>query len=358
MTNDGRVQPAVGSIDAASAEDFVVSTGQLPLEDQVRHAMHAAYNTYAGVTAGQNSSVYPALERVDPSQFGICVVGVDGRRYAVGDADVPFTMMSISKPYVFALVCEAIGAEEARRRIGVNGTGFPFNAVIPLELQAGPRTNPMVNAGALVATSLIPGATPEAQWRHIHSGLSRFAGRELTINDPVYASASATNHRNRALAHLLHSYDCLASDPDVTTDLYTRQCSLDVTATDLATMGATLADAGVQPVTGERLLSAEHCQAVLAVMMTAGLYETSGDWLYDVGLPGKSGISGGIITIAPGKGGMATYSPPLDSAGNSVRGQLATRYLSRRLGLNLFASRRLMQPADSGPSPVSQEGGA
>ncbi|MCO5177850.1 MAG: glutaminase A [Thermomicrobiales bacterium] len=359
MTNEVRIQPAgIAPIDAASAEDVVVSTGQLPLGDHVRRAMHAAYNAYADVATGQNSSVYPALEAVDPSQFGICLVGVDGRRYAVGDADVPFTIMSVSKPYVFALVCEAIGAEEARARIGVNGTGFPFNAVIPLELNAGPRTNPMVNAGALVTTSLIPGATPEAQWQHIHSGLSAFAGRELSVNATVYASASATNQRNRALAHLLHSHGCLATDPEVTVDLYTRQCSLDVTTIDLAMMGATLADAGVQPVTGERVVSAEHCQAVLAVMMTAGLYEMSGDWLYDIGLPGKSGIGGGIVTVAPGKGGMATYSPPLDAAGNSIRGQLATRYLSRHLGLNLFASRASTVPATHVTEPVSEEGGA
>lgn len=359
MMDNDHLQPAsIATSDATSAEEIVVSTGHLPHDDHVIRALHDAYNTYAGVADGLNSSVYPALEVAEPTQFGICVVGIDGRRYAVGAADVSFTIMSVSKPFVFALVCEAIGAEAARALIGVNSTGFPFNAIIPVELQAGPRTNPMVNAGALVATSLIPGATPAKQWQQILSGLSRFAGRELTVNDAVYGSASATNHRNRALARLLHSYGCLANDPDATTDLYTRQCSLNVTAIDLAMMGATLAGGGVQPVTGERIVSAGNCQAVLAVMMTAGLYETSGDWLYDVGLPGKSGISGGIVTIAPGKGGMATYSPPLDAAGNSVRGQLATRYLSRRLGLNLFASRAAIEPAQQGSLPVSHEGGA
>jgi glutaminase len=186
---------------------------------------------------------------------------------------------------------------------------------------------------------MVPGANKEEKWRFIHDGLSRFAGRTLALNEEVYASASATNHRNHGIARLLFSYDRLYNDPIETTDLYTRQCSLEVTTRDLAVMGATLADGGVNPLTGERVIDAEQCRPVLAVMATAGLYEHSGDWLYDVGLPGKSGIGGGIVTVAPGKGGMATFAPPLDAAGNSVKGQLATRFLSEQLGLNLFASK-------------------
>jgi glutaminase len=199
----------------------------------------------------------------------------------------------------------------------------------------------MVNAGAIATTSLVPGATATDKWPFIHRGLSRFAGRMLPLNDEVYASASATNHRNQGIARLLQSYDRIYCDPSEAVDLYTRQCSLNVTATDLAVMAATLADGGVNPLTRERVIDAPYCRPVLAVMATAGMYETSGDWLYDIGLPGKSGIGGGIVTVSPGKGGLGTFAPPLDAAGNSVKGQLTARFLSERLGLNLFTS----QPA-------------
>ena len=201
--------------------------------------------------------------------------------------------------------------------------------------------NPLVNAGAIASTSLVPGDTADEKWEGIRDGLSRFAGRDLTMSEEVYESESATNLRNQGIAHLLESYGRLYFDPDEATDVYTRQCSLEVTVHDLAVMGATLADGGVNPITGQRVIEEEHCQRVLAVLSTAGLYERSGDWLYDVGLPGKSGVSGGIVTVAPGKGGLGTYSPPLDEAGNSVRGQLLTTDVSEALGLNIFAS----QPA-------------
>ena len=198
--------------------------------------------------------------------------------------------------------------------------------------------NPLVNAGAIATTSLIPGDTAEEKWERIRAGLSRFAGRELTVSQEVYESESATNRRNHGIAHLLASYGRLYFDPDEATDIYTRQCSLEVTVHDLAMMAATLANGGVNPMTGERVVVASVCRRVLAVMATAGLYELSGDWLYEIGMPGKSGVSGGIVTVSPGKGGLATFSPPLDAAGNSVRGQLVTKYLAERLGLNLFAS--------------------
>jgi glutaminase len=196
----------------------------------------------------------------------------------------------------------------------------------------------MVNPGAIAATSLVPGASVEEKWQFIYQGLARFAGRELILSEAVYASAATSNQRNHVIAQLLASYDRFYADPSDAVDLYTRQCSLEVTATDLAVMGATLADGGVNPITRERVLDRDLCPPVLAVMATAGLYETSGDWLYEVGLPGKSGVGGGILTVAPGKGGLGTFPPRLDQAGNSVRGQLATKFLSTRLGLNIFAS--------------------
>jgi glutaminase len=208
-----------------------------------------------------------------------------------------------------------------------------------IELNEERTMNPMVNAGAMATTSLVPGSAFEDRWEFIREGLSRFAGRPLELDPGVYASESGTNLRNQGIAHLLQSYGRLYADPDETTDLYTRQCSLLVSATDLAVMGATLAGGGVNPLTGEPVIEAFHCKHVLAAMATAGLYEHSGDWLYQVGLPGKSGVSGGIVTISPGKGGLGTFSPPLDEAGNSVRGQRVTRYVSEKLGLNIFASK-------------------
>jgi glutaminase len=246
--------------------------------------------------------------------------------------------MSVSKPFVFALICQAHGADQVRQKLGVNSTGLPFNSILAIELNPDHLTNPMVNPGAIATTSLVPGATAETKWQFIHQGLSRFTGRELTLNEEVYESASASNQRNQVIARLLASYALVYGDPLETVDLYTRQCSLDVTATDLAVMAATLADGGVNPITKERVIDRDFCPQVLSVMATAGLYENSGDWLYDVGLPGKSGVGGGIITVAPGKGGLGTFSPRLDRAGNSVRGQLATKFLSTRLGLNIFAS--------------------
>jgi glutaminase len=190
----------------------------------------------------------------------------------------------------------------------------------------------------MATTSLVPGDTAEEKWERIKDGLSRFAGRELTMSEEVYESESSTNLRNQGIAHLLQSYGRLYFDPDRATDVYTRQCSLEVTVHDLAVMASTLANGGVNPQTGEAVIGPGVCRRILAVMATAGLYELSGDWLYEIGVPGKSGVSGGIVTVAPGKGGLATFSPPLDAAGNSVRGQLVTKYLAERLGLNLFAS--------------------
>jgi len=322
---------------AEGAERPYVSTGHLPVHEMVQKLVSDAYERFKSDTAGENSQVYPALARVSRDLFGVCVVGTGGRVYGAGDINYEFSIMSVSKPFVFALVCEMIGPEEAREKIGANATGLPFNSLAAIE-QGGGRTNPMVNAGAIATTSLVPGATTEEQWRFIHDGLSRFAGRTLPLNEEVYASASETNFRNRSIARLLQSYDRIYCDAMRATDLYTRQCSLNVSAKDLAVMGATLADGGVNPVTKQRVVDASVCHYALTAMITAGLYETSGDWLYDIGLPGKSGIGGGIVAVSPGKGGFGTFAPPLDAAGNSVKGQLAAKFLSQRLGMDLFVS--------------------
>jgi glutaminase len=315
-----------------------VSTGHLPSGDEVRSVLVEAYERYKDDDDGEVADYIPALAEARPELFGASIVSVRGEIVDVGDADHEFSIQSVSKPFVFALVCQEIGFDAARDKLGVNSTGLPFDSVMAVELNELRTMNPMVNAGAIAATSLMPGATAGEKWDAVRAGLSRFAGRELTLDVEVYESEAATNFRNRGIAHLLDGYHRLYFDPAAATDVYTRQCSLSVSARDLAVMGATLADGGVNPVTGERVIAARHCKRVLAVLATAGLYELSGDWLYEVGLPGKSGVSGGIVTVAPGKGGLGTFSPRLDEAGNSVRGQRLTKHLSERLGLNLFAS--------------------
>ncbi|MCR6500075.1 glutaminase A [Shinella sp. CPCC 101442] len=315
-----------------------ISTGHLPSPDDVQRLVEEAHRRFKSNSDGQNSQVYPALANVAQGLFGVCVVSTNGRIYAAGDTDHEFSIMSVSKPFLFALICDVIGPEAARAKLGANSTGFPFNSLAAIERSPDGRTNPMVNSGAIATTSLVPGANTDEKWKFIHDGLSKFAGRQLPLNEEVYASASDTNFRNRGIARTLQSLGCIYSDPVEATDLYTRQCSLNVSAKDLAVMGATLADGGVNPLTGEQVVSPSVCHYALAVMATAGLYETSGDWLFDIGLPGKSGIGGGIVTVSPGKGGLGTFAPPLDSAGNSVKGQLVAKFLSQQLGMDLFVS--------------------
>ena len=295
--------------DTQDPEPFV-STGRLPAASRITALVDDAYEAFRANRDGDVSGVYPALSCVPPNLFGISIVTTGAEVYALGDAAVEFTIMSIAKPFVFALVADAIGAEKLRDRVGVNATGRPFNSVAAVEAGPGGRTNPMVNAGAIATTSLTPGASLDDKWRFIQDGLSRFAGRPLALNDEVYASAMATNQRNQAIAQLLDSYGRLAMLPGAATELYTRQCSLNVSATDLAFMGATLAGGGVNPLSRQRVVDPLVCHHTLAVMLTAGLYETSGDWLYDTGLPGKSGIGGGFVHGRSNGAGLALVSEP------------------------------------------------
>jgi len=317
--------------------DFV-STGHLPPADAVATLVKEAHARFANDKEGENSNVYPMLAQVPRELFGICVAGTGGEIFAVGDADHEFSIMSVSKPFLFAMMCELLGGAGLRQRIGVGATGRAFNSLAAIEASIDGRTNPMVNSGAIATTSLVPGANADEKWRFVHEGLSRFAGRNLSLNDEVHDSATQTNHRNRSIARLLRSLNAIFADPEESVALYTKQCSLNVSARDLALMGATLADGGVHPITKERVVSPATCHYTLAVMATAGLYESSGDWLYEIGLPGKSGIGGGIVTVSPGKGGLGTFAPPLDAAGNSVKGQRVAKFLSRNLGMDLFAS--------------------
>jgi glutaminase len=316
-----------------------ISTGHLPSPETVAALVKAAHERFRHNSDGLVSEVYPALARVPPDLFGLSVVGTNGAMHAAGDWDVPFTVMSVSKRFVFALVCDALGPDAVRKRIGVNATGLPFNALAAIERSVDGRTNTMVNPGAIATTSLVPGSTLDEKWTFLRDGLSRFAGRPLAMSKEVLTCALSSNAHNQAIGQLLRSYGVIAGDPTEALELYTRQCALEVTAKDLAVMGATLADGGVNPLTKARVVDPESGNRVLAVMATTGLYETSGDWLYDVGLPGKSGIGGGIVTVSPGKRGLGAFAPRLDGTGNSIKGQLVARFLSDRLGLSLFASK-------------------
>ena len=321
-------------IDVSGVEQEV-STGSMPRWEHIERLAQDAYQRYRDYDAGSVANYIPVLAQVDPELFGLSIVDSRGELHAVGDAQVEFSVQSISKAFVYALVCEAFGHQEVLARVGVNNTGLAFNSVMAIELNDGHPMNPMVNAGAIATTAMIPGTTAEEKWDNIHTGLSRFAGRRLDVDEVVYRSESETN---KALARLLQSYGRIVMDPLVAVDIYTRQCALRVTARDLAVMGATLADGGVNPITGERVVGTEVCRDTLAVLASSGMYERSGEWLFEIGLPAKSGVSGGIVAIAPGKGALGSFSPRLDAAGNSVRGQRATAHLSRALGLNVFAS--------------------
>lgn len=316
----------------------VVSTGQLPPPQAVSAALRSAHRRFAGVVDGNLSQVYPALSEADPSLFGLALIGTSGAQHEIGHCATAFTLMSVAKPFVFALVCDEFGVEAVCERVGVDATGLPFDSASAIERGLRGRTNPMVNAGAIATTSLIRGDTIEARWEQLLRGLSRFAGRALELDRDVLTSARNTNFRNRGLSLLLAGAGALQGAPLEATELYTRQSCLSVSAHDLAVMGATLANGGVHPLTGDRVVSAEAARAALAAMTVAGLYEGSGRWLLEVGLPGKSGISGGMVTVSPGKGALGTFSPLLDGDGNSIRGRLAARSISRRLGLDILAS--------------------
>lgn len=329
---------ATSQQNASSKRANAASTGQLPSADLVRRLTVETHERFRSNDEGKVADYIPALAKTPAHLFGVCVVGVNGAIHTAGDAEHEFSIQSVSKPFVFALVCQAIGEDEAREKLGVNSTGLPFNSVIAIERTGDGSTNPMVNSGAIAATSLAPGATAAEKWEFVRMGLSRFAGRDLSLNREVYESEAATNQRNEGIANMLRAHQRIYFDPIEATDVYTKQCSLNVTAKDLAVMAATLANGGMNPITRDQIIDPIHCQHVLAVMVTAGLYENSGDWLYETGLPGKSGVAGGMTTVSPGKGGLGTFAPLLDEAGNSVKGQLAARFLSAELGLNLFAS--------------------
>ena len=319
-----------------------VNTGaQAPAD--VQKAVDAAYAKFRTLKEGKNADYIPALAKVDPNLFGIAVVTADGKVYTAGDIKTEVSIQSISKVFTMAQVIQEQGLESIEKRIGVDATGARFNSIIAVEgvrtmSGAGaPEMNPLVNPGAITATSMVTGATADAVWQKIIGFHNDSAGRSLTVLQDVYKSESDSNQRNQAIGALMLAYGYIKTNWQQAVDLYTRQCSIGVNAKDLATMAATLAAAGKNPVTGKQVLDATKVPGVLAVMATAGLYDDSGKWLYHTGLPAKSGVGGGIIAVSPGKFGIAVISPPLDDAGNSIRAQRAIADISNALGGNPYA---------------------
>ncbi|MFD0399922.1 glutaminase A [Kitasatospora sp. NPDC127121] len=285
-------------------------------------------------TAGDVARYIPELARADPHAFGLAMVSVQGHAYQAGDAAAAFTIQSVSKPFVYSLALSELGLAEVARRVGFEPSGEPFNA-ISLEAGTGRPANPLINAGAIVTTALI-GGDGEAAFERIRDTLSGFAGRRLTVDEDVYRSEAATGDRNRALAYLTLSQGVLERPAQQACDVYFRQCAIEVTAVDLAVMGATLANGGRNPVTGRRVVDADAAGATLSVMATCGMYDHSGEWMLRVGLPAKSGVGGGVCAVSPGQFGVGVFSPPLDPQGNSVRASAVLRELSAELGLHVL----------------------
>jgi len=304
---------------------------------EINAALGAAYTQFKNLKEGANADYIPALAEVDPNIFGIALVTTDGRVFTKGDVASEVSIQSISKVFTMAKVIEERGTGAIADNMGVDATGQVFNSIVAIEQYKGSEMNAMVNPGAITATSMVSGGSRDEIWNKILAYYGDFAGRPLKVNQEVFKSESETNQRNQAIAMLMYAYGHIKEDPLRATDIYTEQCSVSVNARDLATMAATLANGGVNPVTGKMVMKSENVPEVLAVMATAGLYDDSGQWLYKTGLPAKSGVGGGIIAVSPGKFGIAVISPPLDAAGNSVKAQKTIEAVSNSLGGNPYA---------------------
>jgi len=302
-----------------------------PIQDY----LDGLHRQLADVTSGKVATYIPELAKADPSAFGIAIATVDGRVYEVGATRERFTIQSISKPFVYGIALEDHGIERVRQSVGVEPSGDAFNS-ISLEPGTGRPMNPMINAGAIATTSLVKGDGAAERLARVVSAMSAYAGRALTIDDAVFESERATGHRNRAIGHMLRNYDILTEDPDAALDLYFRQCSVLVDCRDLALMAATLANGGTNPATGKVAVAPEYVGPILSVMTTCGVYDFTGEWVYRVGLPAKSGVGGGIVAVLPGQLGIGVFSPALDERGNSVRGVKACEAISRELGLHFL----------------------
>jgi len=307
---------------------------------QFQKLVDEAHARYKGLTEGKNADYIPILTTVPSDLFAVVIVdGSDGKVYSAGDADYKFSIQSVAKPFTAALVMAQQGPQAIHDKIGVEPTGLPFNSRMAIELYPKQRSvNPMVNAGAIAAVSLVQATSEQDRWNKIIDNFNGYAGTTLTVLEDVYKSEYETAFGNRAIANLLFNYGRLYSDPEEAMRVYTRECSVGVSAKDLGMMGATLAHGGVNPVTDRRMLPAEHVPELLAIMATAGFYDESGEWMYSAGLPAKTGVGGGIVAVVPGRFAIAAFSPRLNEAGNSIRSLNAIRDIAGTLGVGVFGA--------------------
>jgi len=310
-----------------------------PNKAQVEAAVREAYEQFKNDTGGKNADYIPYLAQVDSKMFGIAVVSVDNQVVTTGEIKYSFSIQSISKVFSQALAMQELGAAKVLEKVGNEPTGRAFNSVFAVADMPTHTGNPYVNAGAISTVSLISGKTADEKWNKILDFYSRAAGEKLVLIDEVYKSEAATNTGNKALSMLLAKYDRIYADPFESVDVYTKQCSVGVNVVQLARMGATLANNGKNPATGEQVINPENVPHILSTMIMAGLYDGSGGWAWHVGLPAKSGVGGGIVAIVPGKGAIAVFAPPLDEAGNSVKAQKVIQYVANKLDFNLFSPR-------------------
>jgi glutaminase len=310
-----------------------------PTKEQVQAVVDDAYAKFKSNAEGKNADYIPALAQVDPRLFGIVVISTDNQMASAGDINHAFSIQSISKVFSLALAMEELGPDEVFAKIGSEPTGRPFNSVEAVVDMPSHTGNAFVNAGAIATVSLIQAPSADAKWDKILDFYSKAAGAKLSLLEDVYKSEAATNTGNKALAALLLKYERIYADPNESVDVYTKQCSVGITAKQLAMMGATLANSGRNPMTGEQVIKPENVSEILSAMAMAGLYDGSGSWSWHVGLPAKSGVGGGIVAVVPGKGAIAVFAPPLDEAGNSVKAQKAIAYVADKLGIDLFSPR-------------------
>ena len=311
---------------------------ELPSDEELRRVVDEAHAMFKDVKEGANANYIPILDTVPSELFGVVIVTRDGKVFKAGDVDYRFSIQSVSKPFTAALIMAQQGPAAVREKIGVEPTGLPFNSKIAIEMYDSRSVNPLVNAGAIAAVSLVNAKDEEERWELVHDNIEGFAGEELPVLEEVYTSEYETAWSNRAIANLLYNYERLYAEPEESLRVYTRQCSIGINTMDLAMMGATLANGGVNPATGRRMLPAEHIPELLAIMATAGFYDESGEWMFNAGLPAKTGVGGGVVAVVPEKFAIAAFSPRLNEAGNSIRSMRAIRHIAGELGVGLYGS--------------------
>jgi glutaminase len=328
---------------AQSSEEVISKARTKPMiagftAEELQAAVDEAYEKYKDLTEGKNADYIPILTETPSDLFGIVIATPNGQLFTAGDIDYKFSIQSVSKPFTAALIMSQKNPDAVHKKIGVEPTGLPFNSKMALELYADRSVNPLVNAGAIAAVSMIDADSEDRRWAKVLQNLNDFAGADLQLLEKVYKSEYDTSWSNRGIANLLYIYPRLYCEPEEALRVYTKQCSVGVSAKDLGIMGATLANGGVNPITGKRVMPAEHVPELLAIMATAGFYDESGEWMYSAGLPAKTGVGGGIVAVVPGKFAISAFSPRLNEAGNSIKSMKAIRHISGELGLGVFGA--------------------